>query len=232
MMLFLSLISLLAAVVPALAQGDLTAAHNTSGLEGTWSTGSRNVVTGSGFANPKNRTFTYPKTTGMSFSFTDTGFFEVARYRFTGNGTDPHCITGVMNWSHGKYVLVDNGSMILHPFGDGFQQIQDPCAAESNFIEDYNNTELYVQWRVFEDLIDGPKLHLFQFDGAPLPPQFQVSTTPNMLPTQPLRNVTTAASLTAQNLIATNAGERVWSSVEIVSLVTSLATVGIATLLL
>jgi hypothetical protein len=77
----------------------------------------------------------------------------------------------------------------LHPFNDGYQQIQDPCAAESNFIEDYNNTELYRNFAIFQDLTQGPKLHLFQFDGAPLAPQFQVSTTPIMLPTQQLRNL-------------------------------------------
>jgi len=33
----------------------------------------------------------------------------------------------------------------------------------------------------------GPKLHMFQFDGSPLPPMFQVSVTPNMLPTRLLR---------------------------------------------
>ena len=48
-MIFVSILSLLAAaVVPtALAQGDLTAAHNTTSLEGTWSTGSGAVLTGS-----------------------------------------------------------------------------------------------------------------------------------------------------------------------------------------
>lgn len=76
----------------------------------------------------------------------------------------------------------------MTPLGDGFQQIQDPCAAVSNFVEPYNQTELYVQWRIFLDATAGPKLHLFQFDGAPLAPQFQVSPSPNMLPTQKLRN--------------------------------------------
>lgn len=76
----------------------------------------------------------------------------------------------------------------MTPFGDGFQQIQDPCAAVSNFLEPYNITETYVQWRIFQDASAGPKLHLFQFDGAPLAPQFQISPSPNMLPTQKLRN--------------------------------------------
>ena len=80
--------------------------------------------------------------------------------------------------------------MTLIPMGDGYQQIQDPCAAVSNFIEDYNLTEYYTQWRIFMDPTAGPKLHIFQFDGSPLAPQFQLSSTPSMLPTQLLRNVT------------------------------------------
>jgi hypothetical protein len=78
----------------------------------------------------------------------------------------------------------------MTPMGDGYQQVQDPCAAVSNFVENYNITEHYTQWRIFMDPTYGPKLHLFQYDGSPLAPQFQLSTTPNMLPTQPLRNVT------------------------------------------
>lgn len=88
--------------------------------------------------------------------------------------------------------------------GDGYQQIQDPCAAVSNFVENYNLTEFYTQWRIFQDPTFGPKLHLFQFDGSPLAPQFQLSSTPNMLPTQLLRNVTPAVAGTSGALVNTN----------------------------
>ncbi|GLB38577.1 putative chaperone for protein-folding within the ER, fungal [Lyophyllum shimeji] len=162
--------------------------HNATSIVGTWSSGSKNVVTGAAFANPANMSFNYPKTTGISYSFSDNGWYEIARYRFNGNGSEPTCITGVIGWVHGHYTLNPNGSITMVPAGDGYQQIQDPCAAESNFIEDYNMTEYYQQWRIFQDPTTGYKLHLFQFDGAPLAPQFQVSTTPNMLPTQQLRN--------------------------------------------
>ena len=76
-------------------------------------------------------------------------------------------------------------------------------------MQDYNYTELFQSWRIFLDPSDGPKLHLFEFDGTPVAPLFQVvrpilsaikevtnadlrlqSATPNMLPTQVLRNVT------------------------------------------
>jgi len=164
--------------------------HNATPIIGTWSSGSKSVVTGAGFANPANMSFNYPPVTGISYSFTDDGFYEIARYRFNGNGSEPTCITGVINWVHGTYELNSNGSITMTPLGDGYQQVQDPCAAVSNFVENLNITEFYTQWRIFTDPTYGPKLHLFQYDGAPLAPQFQVSTTPNMLPTQPLRNVT------------------------------------------
>ena len=78
----------------------------------------------------------------------------------------------------------------MTPLGDGFQQVQDPCAAVSNFIENYNDTELYSSWQIFQDPTAGFKLHMFEADGTPVSPMFQVSVDPQMLPTQLLRNVT------------------------------------------
>jgi len=192
-MIFAHLLTLVLSLAPVVISQDIVydSIHNATTIVGTWSSGSRNVVTGSGFANPTNRSFTYPKTTGISYSFSSDGFYEIARYRFNGNGSNPTCITGVLNWVHGQYTLQPNGSITMIPTAlDGFQQIQDPCAAYSNFVEAYNNTELYVQWRIFQDPTQGYKLHLFQFDGSPLAPMFQVSTAPNMLPTAQIRNTT------------------------------------------
>jgi len=178
------------------------AIHNATAISGTWSSGSKNVLTGAGFANPANESFIYPNTTGISYSFTDDGWYEIARYRFNGNGSQPMCITGVIGWVHGKYTLNPNGSISMVPAGDGYQQIQDPCAAVSNFVEDYNLTEYYTNWRIFQDATTGYKLHLFQFDGSPLAPQFQISTTPNMLPLHQLRNIPTSTT-TAGNGVKT-----------------------------
>ncbi|KAI0251094.1 chaperone for protein-folding within the ER [Lactifluus subvellereus] len=188
-MLLSSLTFLLLAPISALAQITYDQAHNATPIVGTWTSGSRHVLTGPGFVNPLNLTFVYPQTTGVSYSFTETGFYEVARYRMYGNGSSPNCITGVMNWAHGTYTHNSNGSMTLHPFGDGFQQIQGACFANSDFIEIYNDTELYQSWQIFMDATDGPKLHMFQFDGSPVTPMFHYSQTPLMLPTQQLRNV-------------------------------------------
>jgi hypothetical protein len=110
-----------------------------------------------------------------------------------------------MNWAHGRYTQNTNGSLTLTPFGDGYQQIQDPCAAVSNFIENYNDTELVTQWQMFLDPVTGLKLHLWSYDGSPLAPMFQVSASPNMLPTQSLRNVTgttTTDGYTTEDFVA------------------------------
>ncbi|KAJ3573988.1 hypothetical protein NP233_g2063 [Leucocoprinus birnbaumii] len=230
---------LLASLVPTVvSQQDMATAQQT--LIGTWSSGSQHVVTGPGFANPVNMSFTYPSTTGISYSFTSDMFYEIARYRFNSNGSEPTCITGVIGWSHGKYQFNPNGSMTLFPFTDGFQQIQDPCAAVSNFIEDYRVTmELYQQWAIFVDPQAGPKLHLFQFDGSPLAPQFKVSNTPNMLPTQVLRNVSntdssdsSTTSSSVQRRSASGAVGNNWSARAIPAGVSGLVAVAFASLLL
>jgi len=176
--------------------------HNVTALGGTWSSGSKAVLTGPGFANPANMSFNYPPTAGISYSFTNDGFYEISRYRFTSNGSDPNCITGVVVWVHGTYVLNPNGSITATPFGDGYQQVQDPCAAVSNFIQSYNDTEYYESWRIFQDPTTGAHLNLYQFNGEPLAPQFQISVTPMMLPTQPLRNVTVVASTPSRRSVS------------------------------
>lgn len=37
-----------------------------------------------------DRPFIYPANTGISYSFTDDGYFEMAQYRFNANGEFPH----------------------------------------------------------------------------------------------------------------------------------------------
>jgi len=184
------------------AQQDILydSAHNVTSLLGTWSSGSMAVKTGVGFANPVDFSFTYPNTTGISYSFTtdelsdgSAGYFEEALYRFTGNGSEPTCIVGVVQWQHGTYETLANGSIVLNPFyTDGRQQVQDMCAAQSNIIQQFNQTTLFQSWRIFNDPQLGPKLQIYQYNGAPLAPMYVVSQTPNMLPTTTLTgNVTT-----------------------------------------
>jgi hypothetical protein len=208
-MIAFPLAALLLATSTASAQAIVyNSAHNVTPITGTWSSGSQHVVTGAGFANPAQESFTYPNTTGVGYAFSDNGWYEIARYRFTSNATEPNCIVGTVIWVHGTYDLVDNGSIILTPAGDGYQQVQAPCAATSNFIQNYNYTELMQSWQIFMDPVFGPKLHLFQFDGSPVAPLFQLSTTPNMLPQQMLRNVSGSdvVTQTSDGLVTTQTG--------------------------
>ncbi|KAF8601393.1 hypothetical protein BDV93DRAFT_235213 [Ceratobasidium sp. AG-I] len=161
--------------------------HNATSIEGTWSSGSLQVLTGPNFANPLNWSFNYPNAPGISYSFTDDGFWEQAIYRLVGNDTSLNCTKSVVIFQHGTYVLNSNGSISLTPFGqDGRIQVQDPCAAVSDVITLYNQTEYMSRWRRFQDPLYGAKLHLFQFDGAPLAPMFQVYNPPQMWPTRVL----------------------------------------------
>jgi hypothetical protein len=110
-------------------------------------------------------------------------------------GTNPSCPTTILNWSHGLLTFEPNGSLALTPVGDGYQRIEDPCAARSDFVEVYNSSEIYQSWQIFLDPVDGPKLHMFGFDGSPEPPMRLLSSTPNMLPAQRLHNTTQSTTV-------------------------------------
>ena len=141
--------------------------------------------------------------------FSDTGLTAMVRRRdllrpcfsshtqskpFPPTGSYPNCPTTVLNWAHGLLTLEPNGSIVLTPVGDGYQRIEDPCAARSDFTEVYNDTELYIQWQIITDPVLGPELTMYQFDGSPYPPLRLLSATPNMLPTQRLRNPPTPST--------------------------------------
>jgi hypothetical protein len=189
----LSLVVTLLLSLPAFSQVVTSA----SLLPGTWSTGSGAVTTGPNFCTPENTTFNYPMNTGVAVSFNSNGYYELSRYRFKSNATKHKCITGVLNWHHGSYAVDSTtNSITLNPFGDGYQQIQNVCEAVTNFIENYNQTEVYNMYQIFQDPTDGYKLHLYDASGAPLAPMFQRSSDPtqNMYPSKSLRNVTTTST--------------------------------------
>ena len=126
-----------------------------------------------------------------------------------------------MDWSHGTYTLQPNGSITTIPFGDGFMQVQDACAAVSNFIQPYNQTEYMPQWNIFLDSTLGYQLQLYQYDGTPYPQQNLYSTTPNMLPTRNLRNTTsTSTAATKRELVKRNAAPRTrgWDALSVMGL--------------
>ena len=111
----------------------------------------------------------------------------ISSSRFQSNGSQPNCIVGVVLWQHGKYQFLSNGSIVANPIPiDGRMQVQDPCAAKSNVIMQFNTSVLFQSWSIFQDVQRGPKLQLYRFDGAPLHPMYRIADPPNMLPTQTL----------------------------------------------
>jgi Chaperone for protein-folding within the ER, fungal len=54
-------------------------------LAGTWTTKSKTVLTGPGFYNPVTDRLTEPNHPGISYSFTEDGYYEEAYYRAISN---------------------------------------------------------------------------------------------------------------------------------------------------
>ncbi|KAF2636791.1 hypothetical protein P280DRAFT_472689 [Massarina eburnea CBS 473.64] len=165
-------------------------------LVGTWSSKSNSTLTGPGFYNPVDETFTEPKHTGISYSFSSDGFFEEAYYRAVANPTNPKCPKGIIQWQHGSFKVLTNGSLSLSPIKvDGRQLYSDPCAYEHAVYTRYNSTELLKKYEVVTDTYHQIKrLNLYKFDGSPMMPLYLALTPPSMLPTSTLNPLTTATA--------------------------------------
>ncbi|KAK0542770.1 Reversal of tor2 lethality [Tilletia horrida] len=174
-----------------------TKADNVTSLEGTWASGAGNVKTGLGFFNPVTREFTLPKTAGISYSFTNDGFFEQAQMTYQSNPKAPACFNATLIWQHGTYELYRNGSIGLTPFPqDGYVAIINPCANPSNpqiTSYKYQQFTLISQWYNYVDPypmfpdIQGKSayaLQTFAFDGQKNPLMWLLNRPPSMLPTE------------------------------------------------
>ncbi|KAL1969839.1 hypothetical protein VTN77DRAFT_7348 [Rasamsonia byssochlamydoides] len=157
-------------------------------LTGTWSSKSRKVITGPGFYDPISDRLKEPPLTGISYSFTDDGYYEEAYYRAIAQPSNPECAEGLMQWQHGTYSLEPNGSLVLTPFtSDGRQLISNPCAGEYASYTRYNQTEVFKSYSVYTDPFHNvPRLDLYEFDGTPMQPLYLVYKPPEMLPTTTL----------------------------------------------
>jgi hypothetical protein len=116
-----------------------------------------------------------------------------------------------MQWQHGSYEKLPNGSLVLHPIKvDGRQLYSDPCQYNNAVYTRYNATEkfkvrhippkqppcanplLLQQYQVSVDRYHKiPRLDLYQADGAPLMPLYMAYTPPKMLPTTTLNPLVT-----------------------------------------
>ncbi|KAF2433488.1 hypothetical protein EJ08DRAFT_647185 [Tothia fuscella] len=163
-------------------------------LTGTWSSKGNYTVTGPGFYDPTKDRLNEPLHPGISYSFTVDGFYESAYYRAIANPVSPTCPKAIMQWQHGKFQKLANGSLVMAPIvEDGRQLTSDPCNYDNSIYTHYNQSELFER---YEYLIDPyhnvPRLNLYRFDGSPLPPLYLVYQPPNMLPTTTLHPKTTA----------------------------------------
>ncbi|UZJ52865.1 hypothetical protein CBS101457_002185 [Exobasidium rhododendri] len=208
---FFLLAGLLATVLPAaVAQSSFTSIGNTTSLTGTWSSGSQAVLTGVNFYNPVTKNFTVPPTSGVSYSFTDDGFFETSTFTYTSNSTQNRCFSAALTWQHGTYTFNANNSISLHPFvPDGYVQVMDPCAGQTIQQYLYNQFELIPQWITYQDdhpgFMDGGSAWALQMyndggngaAGAPKSVMWLANRPPTMLPTVQLyQQVLNAAGAT------------------------------------
>ena len=107
-----------------------------------------------------------PRLTGISYSFTDDGFYEEALYRAIANRSldptssslpmapspelrepstaqNPACPKAIMQFQHGTFTKEANGSLILTPFGvDGRQLLSDPCKYKNSVYTRYDQIEM------------------------------------------------------------------------------------------
>ncbi|EAU32878.1 conserved hypothetical protein [Aspergillus terreus NIH2624] len=169
----------------------VSAVNNVADLVGTWSTKSRNVLTGPGFYDPIQDKLLEPNLTGISYSFTADGYYEEAYYRALANPTNPECPRGIMQWQHGSYVVDSGGVLRLTPIEvDGRQLLSDPCAADKGIYTRYNQTETFNSFKVYVDSYHNvQRLDLQKFDDSFMHPMYLVYRPPQMLPTETLNPV-------------------------------------------
>lgn len=190
----LAALALTSLALPSVYAQQLTF-QNVTSIMGTWSSGSQNVTTGLEFFNPVTQEFVLPATAGISYSFTDDGFFEEAKYQFTSNAVTNRCFKASLIWQHGTYEFHTNGSITLTPFpADGYVQVLDPCGAQTSAIYHYSEFELISSWYNYQDnhpgfMPPGTSAYAMQlnaFDGSHLPMLWLKNRPPNMLPTKQL----------------------------------------------
>ncbi|KAA8646887.1 Reversal of tor2 lethality [Aspergillus tanneri] len=163
-------------------------AGRVSDLVGTWSTKSRSVMTGPGFYDPVNDKLLEPNLTGISYSFTEDGYYEEAYYRALANPVNPACPKGIMQWQHGTFTLGKDGSLHLQPIEvDGRQLMSDPCASSQGTYTRYNQSEKFNSFKVSTDAYHNiMRLDLHAFDNSPMHPMYLAFRPPQMLPTKSL----------------------------------------------
>lgn len=172
------------------------------GLAGTWSSQSNAVFTGPDFYDPVDELLIEPALPGISYSFTDDGFWEEAIYQVSANPREPGCPSAVLIFQHGTYKVLPDNSLVLTPFAvDGRQLVSDPCKSSSASYLRYNQTETFKSYEVSVDNYYGRwRLDMYAFDGAPLHPMYLAYSPPQMLDTITLNPTASAPAATASSV--------------------------------
>ncbi len=178
---------------------------NEYSIVGTWSSKSNTVFTGPGFYDPIDELLLEPDLPGISYSFTEDGFWEEALYIVTSNPQEPKCPTAVLIYQHGVYETLSNGSLSLLAFEvDGRQLLSDPCGdtTDESVYSRYSQNELMKDYQVSVDSYHGRyKLQLYEWDGNPKQPMYLAYKPPMMLPTKVMNPTDTSDESKASKLI-------------------------------
>lgn len=164
---------------------------DTSGatIVGTWTSKSNAVFTGPGFYDPVDELLIEPALTGISYSFTEDGFFEEALYQVTPNSQNHSCATAALIFQHGTYKVASSGKLTLTPFAvDGRQLLSEPCSDNGvSTYSRYNQTEIFKGFSIYVDSYHGRyRLNLVESNGEYLRPLYLAYRPPQMLPTMTL----------------------------------------------
>lgn len=190
------LVWLIATLLLGHVMADLATEKRNRKIEGTWSSGAGNVMTGQdekgvAFFNPMRRHFTVPPTAGYSYSFTKDGHFEMAQFTYQTNPKDVHCFSASLVWQHGTYKY-DGTNIYMSPYkGDGAIQTMGECLDPQVQMNYYAEKEVGANVTVYtdNDIVFYPDesmyvLQMHKFNGKPLPKMYLRYRPPRMMPTR------------------------------------------------
>lgn len=155
------------------------------------------MLTGPGFYDPVDELLIEPALPGISYSFTEDGYWEEAIYQVSPNARNHSCPTAVLIFQHGTYTKADNGTLTLTPFKvDGRQLLSEPCSDGGvSIYSRYNQTEVFKTYQVYVDPYHGRwRIDLIKSTGEYLQPLYLAYQPPQMLPTITMNPTATASS--------------------------------------
>ncbi|GME84893.1 unnamed protein product [Ambrosiozyma monospora] len=139
----------------AAAASGSAASTDSPSIVGTWSSKSNTVFTGPQFYDPVDELLIEPALPGISYSFTEDGFWEMALYQVTPDPRNHSCATAVLIFQHGTYTMDDDsGKLTMDPFEvDGRQLLSDPCNDDG--VSMYSRYSQQMIFKTYAVSVDG-----------------------------------------------------------------------------